>query len=316
MPSTSVRRARGVAALVVVALLVVAIGALTLRSGDGGTRLAAPGARSAPTSDPSPVAAPGEPVTLVAVGDIAKVAADGRATSRLVAGVDPDTLLVLGDAAYDEGSPADYARAYDPWWGRFLPITRPVPGNHDYRTPGAAGYFGYFAEQVQGRRYYAWNAGSWRLYALNCEIACGRRSRQLAWLRADLAAHPHVPAVAYLHEPLFTCSTGHPPTAALGAAWRVLQRYGGQLLLSGHNHAYERFARQDAGGRRDPDGLRQLVVGTGGAETYPLRSRCAHRQAGVDGHDGVLVLRLRPDGYSWRFVGTGGRVLDRGRSAL
>jgi 3',5'-cyclic AMP phosphodiesterase CpdA len=301
---------------VVLALLVVSLGtAFALRVDRGRTDLA-PSAGHAPTSDPSPVSASGESVTVVAVGDIAKVAADGRATSRLVASIDPDALLVLGDAAYDEGSTADYARAYDPGWGRFVPITRPVPGNHDYETPGGAGYFAYFADVVHGRRYYAWDAGSWRMYALNCEIACGARSRQLTWLRADLAAHPRTPAVAYLHEPLFTCSTGHPPDLRLRAVWRALQRYGGRLLLSGHNHAYERFAPQDAGGNLDPDGLRQLVVGTGGAEAYPLRRTCAHRRAGVDGHDGVLVLRLRPDGWSWRFVGTGGRVLDRGSATL
>jgi hypothetical protein len=300
-----------------VALLGTGLGlALGQRIDRGATTLGAPRSEPTPTSDPDPVGDPAGSVTLAAVGDIATVAADGRATSRLVASVGPDALLVLGDAAYDEGSPADYARAYDPWWGRFLPITRPVPGNHDYRTADAAGYFDYFREQVRGRRYYAWDAGGWRLYALNCEIACGPRSRQLGWLRADLAAHPRTPAVAYLHEPLFTCSSGHPPDLQLRAAWRVLQRYGGRLLLSGHNHAYERFARQDAAGHRDPDGLRQLVVGTGGAEAYRLRSRCPHRQAGVDGRDGVLVLRLRPGGYSWRFVGTGGAVLDRGRSEL
>lgn len=300
---------------VVLVALAVGLGSTVAHRGDS-TRSAPAGADAAPTSDPSPVAAAGDAVTLVAVGDIAKVAADGRETARLVASLDPDALLVLGDAAYDTGSASDYARAYDPWWGRFLPITRPAPGNHDYETAGAAGYFGYFADVVAGRRYYAWNAGSWRLYSLDCEIACGARSRQLAWLRADLTAHPTTPAVAYVHEPLFTCSTVHPPETRLRAAWRVLQRYGGQLLLSGHNHAYERFARQDAAGRRDTDGLRQLVVGTGGADSYPLRDRCRHRRAGVDGHDGVLVLRLRPAGYSWRFVATDGRVLDGGRSAL
>ena len=286
------------------------------RAAPGGTRLGVPGAEATATPGPTTTGDPPGPVTLVAVGDIARDASDGRATSRLVTSIGPDAVLVLGDAAYEAGSAADYARAYDPWWGRFLPITRPVPGNHDYRTAGAAGYFGYFADQVHGRRYYAWDAGGWRLYALDCEIACGARSRQVAWLRADLAAHPTTPAVGYVHEPLFTCSTGHPPDLRLRAVWRALQRYGGRLLLSGHNHAYERFAPQDAAGNRDPDGLRQLVVGTGGAEAYPLRRSCAHRRAGIDGHDGVLVLRLRPDGWSWRFVGTGGRVLDRGSATL
>lgn len=295
----------------VVVAAVVAGGAIPRPTTGTGPHARATGVASA--SPTLSIVTPTE-VRVVAVGDVAREASDGRGTSRLVARADPDALLVLGDAAYPDGSPADYTRAFDPWWGRFLPVTRPVPGNHDYRTPEAAGYFGYFAEQVHGRPYYTWDAGGWRFYALNCEIACGARSRQLSWLRRDLAAHPHRPALAYVHEPRFTCSTGHPATTRLAAAWRVLQRYGGRLFLAGHNHAYERFARQDAAGRADPDGLRQLVVGTGGAESYRLRSPCRHRQAGVAGRDGVLVLTLRPHEYAWRFVAVGGRVLDRGRT--
>ncbi len=258
----------------------------------------------------------GRALTVVAVGDIAREAADGAGTAALVRDVDPDYLLVLGDAAYDQGSTADYARAYDPWWGDLRPITRPVPGNHDYRSRDAAGYFGYFADQVHGRPYYAWSAAGWRFYALNCEIACGQGSAQLAWLRADLARHPGTPAVGYLHRPRFTCSSGHPADPQVTGIWRALQRRDGRLVLAGHNHGYERFTRLDAAGARDGQGLRQFVVGTGGAEEYPLTGPCPRRQAAADGVDGVLVLRLRAHSYSWRFVAVDGTVLDRGRTRV
>lgn len=257
----------------------------------------------------------GRSVTVVAAGDIAKSAAASRATAQLVRSLRPDAVLTLGDNAYDDGSISDYASKYDPTWGRFKGITRPVPGNHEYHTENAAGYFSYFADQVHGRAYYAWNAGAWRMYALNCEIDCGAGSRQLSWLRRDVAAHSDRPMLAYLHQPRFTCSTRHPPERDVSALWSVLQDGRGRILLSGHNHAYERFAKLDADGRRNADGLRQFVVGTGGAALYPLAESCRNRLAGADHTAGVLVLRLEPGRFTWRFVSVTGATLDKGTSA-
>lgn len=257
----------------------------------------------------------GRSVTVVAAGDIAKSAAGSRATARLIRSLRPDAVLTLGDNAYDDGSVSDYARKYDPTWGRFKDITRPVPGNHEYHSEGAKGYFAYFADQVRGHAYYAWNAGAWRMYALNCEIDCGPDSRQLRWLRRDVAAHADRPMLAYLHQPRFTCSTRHPPERAVSALWSVLQGGRGRILLSGHNHAYERFAPLDARGSRDPDGLRQFVVGTGGAGLYALEDSCRHRLAGADHTTGVLVLRLEPRRFTWRFVSVTGATIDRGSGA-
>ena len=169
---------------------------------------------------------------------------------------------------------------------------------------------------MRGREYYAWNAGRWRMYALNCEIDCGPGSQQLTWLERDLSRHAQRPALAYLHQPRFTCSTKHSPTTDVSAVWAALQRGPGLIMLAGHNHAYERFAKQDASGARDPDGLRQFVVGTGGAESYPLERTCRNRESAHDESAGVLVLQLRADGYTWRFLAVGGRVLDSGSARV
>jgi 3',5'-cyclic AMP phosphodiesterase CpdA len=255
-------------------------------------------------------------VRVAAAGDIAASPTSAEGTARLIESLAPDAVVTLGDNAYTEGSTAQYRTYYNPTWGQFRDITHPAPGNHDYYTADAAGYFRYFADQVGGRPYYAWNAGGWRMYSLNCEIACGKGSAQLRWLRHDLAAIGDRPALGYLHEPLFTCSTGHAPSTKGRGIWRVLDRNGGRILLTGHNHAYERFARQHAFGQLSRNGLREFVVGTGGAERYPLLSSCRHRQAGVDGVDGVLVLRLSPVEYSWRFVGADGRGRDHGTTPI
>lgn len=254
-------------------------------------------------------------VTVVAAGDIARRPEHGEGTARLIQTILPDAVLPLGDNAYEDGTTEQYKRNYDPTWGQFKAITRPVPGNHEYHSRDAAGYFDYFREQVRGAAYYAWDAGAWRMYALNCEIDCGKGSAQLKWLQADLAAHPQQPALAYVHQPRFTCSTHHKPEEDLSPIWAALQRGNGRIMLAGHNHAYERFAKQNASGARDPDGLRQFVVGTGGAGFYELLPACTNRQAGNDTSAGVLRLDLGRRYYWWQFISVGGRVLDEGRGS-
>lgn len=271
-----------------------------------------PAGTSSPVTAPSTATGNGRSITVVAAGDIAATVAAAARTARLVKRIKPDTVLTLGDNAYSSGSREQYAEKYDPTWGAFKKITRPVPGNHDYETRDAAGYFGYFRAQIHGRAYYAFNAGDWRLYALNCEIECGPGSAQVRWLRDDLAAHADRPSLAYVHEPRFTCSTHHSPFPELAAAWDLLDQAGGQLMLAGHNHAYERFAPMDGHGRPSTDGMRQFVVGTGGAAFYRTKGSCPHRAVEHDTSSGVLELTLRRDSYSWRFLDVKGRSLDSG----
>ena len=306
MPGVATR-----AGLVMLALAMVG----TACSGDGDGKRRAGGAKSslsrATSQGTVPVegAKPGV-VKVVAAGDIAASPNGGRGTARLIAKAQPDVVLTLGDNAYQAGTIEQYRRNYDPTWGKFKGITRPVPGNHEYRTSGAAGYFRYFRNQVS-RPYYAFNAGSWRLYALNCEIRCGKGSKQLRWLERDLANHRGRPTLAYLHRPRFTCSK-HSPFGGLRPMWAALQSRRGRLVLSAHNHVYERFVKLDANGRRSGDGMRQFVVGTGGKKLYGIGSKCPNRRSAGDKQDGILVLQLRADSYSWVFRTTDGRVRDRG----
>ncbi|MFP5347155.1 MAG: metallophosphoesterase family protein [Actinomycetes bacterium] len=286
------------------------------------------GSQQAPRKDAQPETSPGpaivtpggsaskQTVTLVAAGDIGSSPTDSKATADLVQALHPDAVLPLGDNAYDEGSERNYARKYDPTWGRFKDISEPVPGNHEYRTSGAEGYFTYFQAQPSTQSYYAWNAGAWRLYALNCEIDCRKGSAEETWLRKGLAAHPNTPALAYVHRPRFTCSTKHEPYTDLTAIWDDLVAADGRLMLAGHNHSYERFALLDGEGRPNADGLRQFVVGTGGAELYPLKPDCPNRQAQDDTTKGVLKLTLSPTSYQWQFVSVTGKVLDEGSETV
>jgi 3',5'-cyclic AMP phosphodiesterase CpdA len=241
------------------------------------------------------------------------------ATARLLRTLHPKVVLTLGDNQYENGTLAKFHRSYDRSWGRLKGRTRPAPGNHDYRTAGAAGYFHYFGARAgrRSRGYYSFNLGGWHLLALNSECAqvggCAKGSRQEHWLRADLAAHPARCTLAYWHKPRFS-SGMHGNNATYTAFWQALYKAGAEVVLVGHDHDYERFAPQTPSGRADrARGIRQFVVGTGGKTHYGFRTMRANSQVRNSDTFGVLRLALHPAGYDWRFVPEPGKTFtDRG----
>jgi hypothetical protein len=229
-----------------------------------------------------------------------------RETAALASAVHPAAVLLLGDIQYPNGALLDFQGSFDPIWGTLKIRTRPAPGNHDYGTPGAGGYFDYFgaAAGERGHGYYAFDLGSWHLVALNsnCSQAggCGEGSPQLTWLRQDLATHPARCTLAYWHHPRFS-SGRHGDDASVGPLYDALARAGADLVLAGHDHHYERFARQSETGARD-SGPQEIIVGTGGKSLYPEEH--PHSNSEVRFHDGfgILKLTLKPDRYEWEFL--------------
>jgi acid phosphatase type 7 len=275
-------------------------------------------------------------VVVVAAGDVAcrpgskPRAAENKcmqkATSDLVIRQKPRAVLALGDLQNLHGTLEEFQGAYDPTWGRFLDKTFPVPGNHEYDTPGAAGYFVYFGERAGDwdKGYYSFDLGGWHIVALNstlcdedlggCELL---RSKQERWLRADLAAHRNKCTLAYWHNPRFSSGSFAGSSADTEPLWQALYDARAELVLSAHAQHYERFARQDAEGNADPRGMRQFVVGTGGEALHPLGERKPNSVRLNNTTLGVLKLTLRPDSYSWEFVplpGSGGYT-DSGTAA-
>lgn len=246
---------------------------------------------------------------LIAAGDIAKCGShDDSATAALVRDI-PGVVATLGDHAYQQGSRQEFAECYDPTWGAAQERTRPSPGNHDYETRGAKAYFDYFGSAAGDPKegYYSYDLGAWRLVVLNsnCEEVggCERSSPQGRWLRRDLASHPATCTLAYWHHPLFSSGEKHGGDTAMKDAWELLYEAGADVVLSGHEHNYERFAPQDPAGRLDRErGIRQFIVGTGGAEHYGFGQPLATSEVRETGTFGVLVLTLRHSGYDWVFV--------------
>ncbi len=251
-----------------------------------------------------------------------------RETSDLLLTRELEAVLTLGDHQYERNTLAAFRSTYDKTWGRVKGITRPVAGNHEYETPDAAGYFDYFngpgrRDGRAGRRgegWYSFDVGKWHLVALNsiCDEVggCGPGSPQLAWLQADLAAHPARCTLAYWHHPRH--SSGVPGSnTRTDAFWRVLYDAGAELVLGGHSHDYERFAPQTPDAARDDvRGIREFVVGTGGKNNYPFGTIAANSEVRDAVTSGVLMLTLRPDGYDWQFEPVpGGTLRDAGSGA-
>nr|MDQ6914623.1 metallophosphoesterase [Actinomycetota bacterium] len=207
---------------------------------------------------------------------------------------------------YPTGKLSDFRRFFAPSWGRWFARLRPSPGNHEY-ADGPSGYFDYFGARAgPGRRgWYSYDLGAWHLVSLNAnctKVGCGPGSPQASWLRADLAAHPARCTLAYWHQPRFS-SGPHGDARDTGPLWRALQAAGADVVLSGHDHDYERFAPQtDAGARDDRRGIVQFVVGTGGVNHYPIVRRQPNSLTHSSSTFGVLRLTLRRASYSWRFV--------------
>jgi hypothetical protein len=275
-----------------------------------------------PSPVPTPTPPPRDPV-IAAAGDIAcgpvtspsAITCRQFDTSETVLAINPTLVLGLGDLQYEEARYDDFLAFYDVTWGRFKSITRPVPGNHEYQTSAdAKGYFDYFnglsvadgPAGPRGQGWYSFNVGTWHVVGLNsnCDKAggCGANSAQTRWLREDLRANTSRCTLAFWHHPRFS-SGRNGSHEFMQTVWQLLYEQGGEVVLNGDDHLYERFTPQDALGRPDAArGVRQFTVGTGGRNLYQFRTPLPTSEVRVADTFGVLKLTLRPDSYDWAFV--------------
>ncbi len=286
------------------------------------------------TQSSAPPPPPGAKI-LAAAGDIACASGapsdashcQHSATAQLIVDRAPDVVAALGDQQYENATYDEFMGpgAFDDTWGRFKAKIHPTPGNHEYGTAGAAGYFQYFgAAAGDSRGYYSYDVGSWHVVSLtsNCttntscsELDAGAAPpAEVSWLNADLDANAGRCLLAYWHHPLF--SDGNSGTAAspkVKPLWDALYAHGADVVLNGHAHSYERFAPRRPDGADDPAGIREFVVGTGGDDLLPFKGGANHSQFRDNAHFGVIFLALTDTGYSWNWRQAGtGASLDSG----
>jgi hypothetical protein len=262
-----------------------------------------------PTSTPT---SSSSSVTLVGAGDITNCSRNQDKLTAQLLDIIPGTVFTVGDNAYEEGTYSEFLNCYDPNWGRHKSRTKPSPGNHEYLTSGAAGYFQYFNNIPA---YYAYDLGTWRIYALNSEISISATSAQITWLQNDLVSNPSQCVLAYWHRPRWSSGENHGKASSIQTLWGILYGAGAELVINGHEHNYERFAEMNAAGAAVSDGLREIVVGTGGAKLYPFGTPLSASQVRDSTSYGVLKLTLRSTSYEWEFVPAEGSTFrDRGSS--
>jgi acid phosphatase type 7 len=256
----------------------------------------------------------GSPVqVLLAAGDIAECDERGdEATARILAEFPNATIAALGDLAYQEGTHAQFEDCYDPSWGKFRERTRPATGNHDHSTTNAQGYWDYFGSRggPYDKYYYSYDLGAWHVVVLNSDCwrveGCELGDPQIQWLRDDLNQSPALCTLAYWHRPPF--SSGRygeaKDTARVRPLWQAAYEEGVDLVLTAHEHSYERFAPMNAGGERDDGGgMRLIVAGTGGGNLREFANDpLPTTEKRNDDSWGVLKLTLKPTGYDWEFL--------------
>ena len=277
--------------------------------------------KDSPSSTPAARTA-ARPVRVVAAGDIAcppglpvtPTQCQQAATASLARRLAPDLVLTLGDHQYDAASLAEFQGSYAPSWGALLSRTRPTIGNHEYVTGAASGYYSYFRSRQPGPPgYYRVRAGSWQVYLLNgnCDkVSCRAEAR---WLNRQMKQHRSRCSLVTMHQPRFSSGLEHGNDPYVAPLWRAAYRHRNDVVLSGHDHDYERFARMDAAGRVKPRrGMMEFVVGTGGRNLYHLGTR-KHGSVYYQARQfGVLELLLGARTYSWAFRAIDGRTLDHG----
>jgi hypothetical protein len=266
-----------------------------------------PSGPTPPPPDPPPAGSE----TFVGAGDIGLCGSAGTSgTARLLDAIG-GTVFTTGDNAYPNGSARDFANCYDPTWGRHKSRTFPVPGNHDYETPGAAAYFDYFGDAAgsPGQGYYSYDVGAWHILALNSNVSAQAGSTQYAFVTRDLANRRTPCTLAYWHHPVFS-SGPNGNSRVMADIYRALYDANVDVVLTGHDHWYERFAPQDPDGRLDTArGIRQFVVGTGGAEQTGLTRLQPNSEFQLRAF-GVLRMTLNANGYEWAFVQVSGAIVD------
>ncbi len=256
-------------------------------------------------------------VAVTAVGDIGWCGSAGVGLTGRLLQEGSGPILLAGDLAYMRGRMEEFRNCFEPDYGRYRSRFRPAPGNHEYEDPGANGYFSYFGDAAgPGRQgYYAFDAAAWRVLMLNSSQPAANGSPQYLWVKSDLQSHRTRCTLAVWHHPYVTSGPNGPNTY-MRDMFALLYEAGAEVVVSAHDHFYERFGPQNPAYEADRDrGIRQFIAGTGGAPLYRPVARFPNSETIVEAW-GVLRLRLSPMAYDWEFVdASSGAIADRGTAS-
>jgi 3',5'-cyclic AMP phosphodiesterase CpdA len=264
------------------------------------------------------------PVTIVAVGDIAKSGGGQAKTAKLTKNLKPKQVILMGDLVYQSGTDEEFREYFLPKWKSLLTKSWAVPGNHEYRTKNASGYRNliskYSMPSTGTDLWWTKKTGAWSVIGLDSEALTGDSgTRQIAFLRKALLANDGRPTIVTWHRPTF--SRGHHGNQAdTNALWDIVSADADvKLVLWGHDHNYEQVERKVQVGASGSRKLNTFVVGTGGANLRKCKTKNIPGEliCGKKKNSGVLQLKLSKNGYSWSYRNANGnkfgKQLDSGR---
>lgn len=244
-------------------------------------------------------AAPSTPSPVAVIGDFGSGTADERAVADLVRRSGARAVVTTGDNVYDS---SDYDRLVGDYYGRWTngEDLLPAAGNHDHEE-GIAAFDRYFS-YLGGRHVYSAGRQGMRFFFLDSTVALESeqaRARQKEWLRHALLRSPARWKVVVLHHPPFSSSSVHGSTPEL--RW-PFGAWGADLVLSGHDHSYERVVRS---------GTTYVVNGAGGKDLYPMGDPVDGSVRRFDQKHGALFLTATSTALTGEFRSTDGALVDR-----
>jgi len=248
-------------------------------------------------------------LTLFVIGDTgdcsmpgtAQVSAAIRAQADWTSGL----LVEVGDLAYPVATREQLAECHEPYFGMFARRLA-VPGNHDWRDPQAAGFFGLFPEPVP--RAVALDA-RWQIWLLDSDLRGAAWDSQLQWVDNHVKQRKGGCVIAAWHHPRWS-SGAHGDNAFTAPLWERVDGVA-SFTLHGHDHHYEALPPLDKDGKVAAGDTPSFIVGTGGA-TLTSHGRSVKPSKAVFGKWGFLRIDIEGDRYDWKALGTGGETLDAG----
>lgn len=254
-------------------------------------------------------------------------------------------VLILGDSQYEEGEAANFNAYYNVGMGKqqifsgtsdsIWDRTIAAVGNHEYGTSNATPYYNYFGTVRSGdpdEGYFMTDLGKWRVISLNSNCSevggCGTGNPQGIWAAGALAAATAAgdSTIVIYHHPPFTDGVAYAPGTTSGLAlWQIAFDNGADIVLTGHDHQYQRFGPLSRTGTVSAGGPQFFVSGAGGkgnngfstlSGTDRTLFEWGKQADGSQREPGALRLVVKDDGtytFQWKSAVAGvGTTRDSG----
>jgi 3',5'-cyclic AMP phosphodiesterase CpdA len=211
-----------------------------------------------------------------------------------------DFVLMLGDNIYGGKSPQDFERKfevpYKPLLDAGVKFYASI-GNHDDTNERL-----YKPFNMGGQRYYSFKKGNATFFALDSNYM---DLAQLDWLERELSSTNTPWKICFMHHPLYSDGRYHGADVDLRAHLEPLfEKYGVDVVLSGHDHVYERL--------KPEHGIYYFVLGNSGELRYRNLRASAEMAAGFDTDRSFMVLEIAGDKLYFQTVSRAGQVVDSG----